>query len=382
MRALVVGAACAVLLACGGCPRTPAPPDAGPPEQLTEADMQPVGAREVKGLFRPWTLQLPSLDWRVVKQERMKALRPNLDGWLVNPATDAHCTVTCTTMVPGVDLSTMSKLLVDQAAKRGRKATLGASEALDGPGADAFELRYRTTAGAASWEHVHGFFDLVDAVCEVQAWTSAAKFPAAEAELRALVRSFRVELTPRNRVLADTVRVLRQDPAVRARIATMTDGGVRSELVGVALVEEGLPRLGDELIDERFVLRRDLLDRLDEATCGSLVRQAEDGSWLAALDKLDSREAERWGAINRAAVLAAVQGAMTPPRDEATVATANKALTAADPEVKPALATLKAVETTPDDRICKAERVRLRAAFTLERATRVALFREWLGRKW
>lgn len=378
MRAWLAGALSFALLAC---PKPPAAPDAGA-EQLTEADTEDIAGHEVKG-EPAWTLRTPGTGWRLVKAERAKALRPGVARWLINPALDAHVTVTCNRAPPGLDLSTMGQLLSEQAAKKGRTLTVAGAEPLDGPWADASELRYRTAAGGAAWEHLHGFFDLVGTLCEVQGWSSAAKFGAAEADLRSIVRSFKADAPPRSRVVGETLRVLRQDPAVRARLATLTDGGVPVSLAGVALVEQGLPRLSDELIDERFALRRDLLDRLDVKVCGALVRQADDlETWLPALDKLSAAEADRWGAINRAAILARVQDAMVPPRDEAAVAAARKALLGADAEAKTALETLKSIDTTPDDKICEAERLRLHAAYKLERTPRLVLLREWLGRTW
>ncbi len=358
-------------LAFASCSRCGSP--AAPSDQLTEKNtFQPVDRKVHAADGGAFTLTLPDGNWRVVADEVRARARPETEAWVVNPVRGAFVTVQCVRDRSAAQLEAATTVAAERAGRT--FAQLG-REALQGPWQQGVELSYQTTGGQQSFTHVDGLFGLIGKACAVQSWATDA---SQVAELHRVVRSFEPVVSPAMLALFAPLRVL-SEPLVQAHLALLADAGVPANLIPIALVERGLPRLADEALDERFELRRQLLEGLPDDACAAIIAHDDDPALLiGALDRLTPAQAERWGALSVDAVRAEAEGRPAPPVSRSDLADAQRAYLAID-HVREAEALLQNAQG-PAASICLAERTRLAAAFTLERAPRALLFRSWLAR--
>lgn len=356
------------LAACTRCAGTP-PSDL----RLTEKDTTIPAERLVHGRDGgSWTLTMPNRDWRLVNDSARARLRPEVEVWLVNPVRDAYLTVQCVGDRTAAQLEPALRVAAERA---GRTFTPQGREPLEGPWVRGVALSYATATAQNAWVHVDGLFDLLGTTCDVQA---SATNPTHLPELQSVVRSFTPSLSPAARALLAPSRALAA-PAMQTVFAELLDAGVPEALIPVALVERGMRRLPDVALEERFDLRRRMLDAVPPEVCGAIVAQSDDGALLVAtLDRLEPAQAERWGQLSVEAITAEAERLPPVPLDRTEVAEAQRAWLALD-GVREADLLLSRGDTVPLPAVCQAERTRLKAAFSLDPAVRVRLFRSWLA---
>jgi hypothetical protein len=376
-------ASLALLASCSGSCRGAAALDAGPTEApvpdagarrtLTEADTRPLdgGVLEAEG----WTLRLPTPGWQRVTDDARMRLKPDVDAWAIEPATQAHVSVACTAD-RRTDALDARATLTARARTSGRQLDLLTVEPLEGPWLHGAVARFETGDAETGFRHAVAFVDLGVTGCEIQAWEPRRTGPDGGQPLEAIVRAFSPAASRSLRLAARLTRRLRETPALEALLAARVDGGARPAQALATLVAQGLTRLPDSAIEERARLRLTLLERVDVSTCAALVLQHRDDApgWL---DLLTDEEAERWGALSEAALVAASSPA--PPVDRAPVEALERRLERGDPDFEKALEVLKAVDRYPAAAICEAERVRLRKALAQPKPDRVTLLRGWAG---
>jgi hypothetical protein len=341
-------------------------------DQLTEKNSFAPPNRQVHaadgGAF---TLTMPDGNWRVVADELRARVRPEVEAWVVNPVRGAFVTVQC---VREQSPAQLEAALTVAAQRVGRTVSIISREALVGPWQQALELTYKTSAGQESFVHDDGLFDLVTETCAVQAWSTD---PAQAPELRRVVRSFAPQLTPAVLALLAPLQVLGEDK-VKAHMAGAEDAGVSSIAVTSVMVARGLARLGEAALDERFELRRRLLESLPEPQCGSVVMRAGSPELLIdALNHLPAEAARRWGELSVEAMRAEIDGVPPQPPSRLELADAQREYLALEHTREAEILLQSGSQNAAD--VCEAERTRLKAAFTLSREVRGRLFRSWLG---
>lgn len=348
-------------------------PDAGARRTLTEADTSPLdgGVLEAAG----WTLTLPTPGWQRVSDEARMRLKPDVDAWAIEPANQAQVSVTCAAG-RGTDALDARATLAARARSSGRQLDVQAVEAFDGPWLHGAVARFETGDAVTGFRHAVGFFDLGATGCEVQAWEPRRVAADASQPLEAIVRAFSPAAARSLRLAARLTRRLRETPALDALLAERVDGGVPPAQALATLVAQGLTRLPDAAIEDRARLRLSLLERVDADTCAALVLQHREDTpdWL---DLLTDEEAERWGALSEAALVAASSPA--PPVDHAAVDALEKRLVRGDADFEKALEVMKTVDRYPASTVCEAERVRLKKALAQPKRDQVTLLRGWTG---
>jgi hypothetical protein len=367
---LLLTVALATAVSCSRCGGNA--PVAG--NRLTEKDTTLPTERQVHDRDGgTWTLTMPDRDWRVVNDDARTRLRGDADVWVVNPVRDLHLTVQCTSAVTAAQLEPALKVAAQRA---GRTYTQVDRATLDGPWVRGVELTSTTSDGAHTWTHVDGLFDLLGRTCDVQA---TATDPLQVPLLHTVVRSFVPQVSPAGLALLAPLRTLSL-PNVQAHLADLVDAGIPAQLAAAVLVARGMPRLPEAALDERFTLRRHILEALPDDACGALIARLDDpGFTMATMEQLEPGEAQRWGQLTVEAINAELSAQGPVELDRTALAEAQRAWLALEGVAAAEAALKQADQRSPAD-VCGAERHRLKAAFTLERPVRALLFRSWLAR--
>ncbi len=366
MKRLLAAALAVSLGACSRC-QSPQPQ----PLTLTDRDTVAPEGRVVHGADGGgWSLTMPDSNWRVVTDAARARLKPGVEVWVVNPVRDAQLSVQCAPLT----LDKLEAGLRAAAQGSGQTFTQLAREPLDGGWVRGVEVTYALEGQGAGkgFSHVDGLFELVTSTCDVQSWASdGVQLP----ELRRVVRSFEPQLSPAELALVAPLRAF-ADPELQKLVeAARADGGTHLEAPW--LVDRGTVRLPALLLEERFALRRRMVETLADEWCAAIVAHTDEPAVLVqALNQLDPASAARWGELSVEAMRAALTRDLDYV-DRMDLAEAQRAYLAlpgaADAErllAHPGQGTAKTV--------CEAERTRLKLVLKLDPEKRQRLYRSWV----
>jgi len=354
------------------CPRAGAADAGANPvlRTLTEKDtvVPALDGGRVTGTRTNWTIALTP-DWLQITDEKRTTLKPDLEAWFLEPTSKAQATVAC-----GPQFLGGAALVEERARAVGLTAKVLSNRPLDGPWLEGTQVVFETSGKADAQRHVLGLYVLGRTGCEVQAWAPAAD-PAGSARLEALVQSFRTTDQRAMKVLARVARAYRNMSELEEQKRALIDAGVPPSGLAAALSAQGLPRLSESLLVERFTLRLTLINRLDEEACGAVVSQDAQADVTSWLEQLTEGEAERWAEISEATLRAAALPApleIGGPRLEVLEAQ----VAAREEAFARALRTLKTQGASPRE-LCLAERNRLAVALRQAPELRLQLLRSW-----
>jgi hypothetical protein len=362
--------AAALAVGLAACSRCQSPPPA--PLTLTDRDtVAPEGRVVHSADGGNWALTMPDSNWRLVTEAARARLKPGVEVWVVNPVRDAQLTVQCAPL----KLEQLEAGLRAAAQASGQTFQQRSREALDGGWVRGVEVTYALEGKepGKGFSHVDGLFELVTRTCDVQSWaTDGVQLP----ELRRVVRSFEPTLSPAELALVAPLRAF-ADPQLQKLIeAAYADGGT-THFEPPWLVDQGTVRLPAALLEERFALRRRMLDTLGDEACAAIVAHTDEPAILIqALNQLDPASAARWGQLSVEAMRAAVS------RDldylgRMDLAEAQRAYLAL-PGATEAERLLSHLADGTAKTVCEAERTRLKLVLTLEPTLRLRLYRSWV----